>query len=224
MLTRIAIVSNPSAELDLIRMAMRNPLKFTVREFLSMDSCVHDLVSFPMEVLLMRVPFFDVKHVSMVLKARRRFHKASVVMMAREVNPMARISATVIQDFKLLQEPMEVQDLVSIIAKMRAGDDSINRMHPRVKRRDLVQIVDSHGQAHRASFIDFAQMGARIAISNTSLHSQGALKARESVQVHYSSSSGPGKIHRIAAKIIWSSGGLASGSSQTAGVRFIAAF
>ncbi len=186
-----------------------------------MESCVHELVTFPMEVLLMRVPFFDEKHVAMVTKARRRFHQASVIMMAKEINPVARLKSSSIEGFRLLQEPMEVQDLVSIIAKLRKGEAAIHRLHPRVRRRDLVQIIDSSGQAHRASFIDFAQMGARIAISNTS---SATFRARESVQIHYGSSSEPGKQHRIEAKVVWASGGLAMGSSHTAGVRFIAAY
>lgn len=189
-----------------------------------MESCIHELITFPMEVLILRVPFFEEKHIGMALRAQRRFHLASVIVMAREVNPAARSKAAALKNFKLLQEPMEVQDLVSIIPKLRSQDpalQSLPRLHPRARRRDLVQIIDSSGQAHRATFVDFAQMGARLAISNMS---SAKFRARESVQIHYGSSSEPGKVHRIEAKIVWSKGGLASGSSQTAGVRFIAAY
>ena len=225
MLSRIAIVSPPGSELEKIRAAFRNPMKFTVREFLSMDSVVHDLVSFPMEVLLMRVPAFEERHVVAAQKALRRFHQASVITMAKEINPSARLKATNLERFKLLQEPLEVGDLTALVEKMRRGDGSAHRLHPRARRDGNVQVIDARGLVHRATFLDFAQMGARLLVPSLQ-----KFEPRDSVQIIYGSMSEPGKHHRIEAKIVWSSfgGGLVDQfrgvKQQTAGVRFIASY
>ena len=200
-------------------------MKFTVREFLSMEACIHELVSFPMEILLMRVPFFEEKHVAMAVRAQRRFHNSSIVVMAKEVNPSARLKAVALKNFKLLQEPLEVSDLASIIEKLRKGDPSLHRLHPRARRQDPVQVIDKNGVTHKGHFIDFAQMGARLSVPSLK-----KFAARDSVQILYGSSSEPGKQHRIEAKIIWSICGLGlvdqfmGVKQQITGVRFIAAY
>lgn len=225
MLSRIAIVSPPGRELEQIHAAFRNPMKYTVREFLSMESVAHGLITFPMEILLMRVAAFEDRHVEMVQRARRRFHLASIIVMAKEVNPSSRLKAATLERFKLLQEPLECADLTSIAEKLLKGDGSAHRLHPRARRVDSVKIVDKRGLTHRGHFLDFAQMGARLSVP--SLHK---FEPRESVQIIYGSSSEPGKQHRIEAKIVWSSfaGGFADQfrgvKQQTAGIRFIASY
>lgn len=225
MLVRIALVSAPGADLERIRSAFRNPVRFTLREFLSMESVVHGLVSFPMDVLLMRLPTFNEKHLAVVQKALRRFQKASVVVLAKEVSPEARLQSTGLERFKLLQEPLEVQDLPLIIEKMSRGDQSPHRLHPRARREGLVQVIDRKGVVHRGQFLDFAQMGARLSVPSITKFSP-----RDSVQIVYGSTSEPGKFHKIEAKIVWSTfnGGFVDQfmgvKQQMAGVRFIAVY
>ncbi|MDX9731567.1 MAG: hypothetical protein RBT63_07335 [Bdellovibrionales bacterium] len=224
-LIRIAIVSPQGPDLEKIRSAFRNPVKFTVREFHSMEAVTHGLVSFPMEILIMRVPMFQDRHVVMAQKALRRFHAASVVVLAKDVEPSARMQASRLEKFKLLQEPLEISDLTAIAEKLRRGDSSAHRLHPRARRGESVQLIDQKGQVHKGQFLDFAQMGARLLIP--SLHK---LNPRESVQLVYGSTSEPGRQHRIEAKIVWSSfgGGIVDQfmgvKQQTAGIRFIAAY
>ncbi|CAN5641406.1 hypothetical protein BH10BDE1_BH10BDE1_11490 [soil metagenome] len=225
MLTRIAIVSAPGGDLEKIRSAFRSPMKFTVREFLSMEAVIHGLVTFPMEILVLRVGTFEEKHVDMVLRARRRFHEAAIVTLARDVHPSARLKATRLERFKLLQEPLEIGDLPAIAEKLLNNDPSAHRLHPRARRDGVVQIVDKRGLVHRGQFLDFAQMGARLLVPSLQ-----KFEARDSVQIVYGSMSEPGKQHRIEAKIVWSAfdGGLVDQfrgvKQQTAGVRFIASY
>lgn len=225
MLTRIAIVSKAGPELEKIRAAFRNPMKYTVREFLSMEAVLHDLISFPMEILLMRVPIFEERHVLITQKALRRFHTASIMTLAKDVHPTARMKAASLERFRLLQEPLEVGDLAALADKFRRGDGSALRLHPRARRDDMVQIIDSRGLVHRATFLDFAQMGARISVPSLQ-----RFEPRESVQIVYGSTSEPGRQHRIEAKIVWSNfdGGIVDQfrgvKQQTAGIRFIASY
>lgn len=225
MLVRIALVSAPGADLDKVRAAFRNPMRFTLREFLSMESVVHGLVSFPTDVLLMRIPRFTDRHLVMANKALRRFHKSLVLVLAREVDPSARVKSTGMERFKILQEPLEVADLPAIVEKMHRGEESKHRLHPRARREGMVQIIDQNGVVHRAQFLDFAQMGARLSVA-----SLNKFQPRDSVQIVYGSSAEPGKFHKVEAKIVWStfSGGFVDQfmgvKQQMAGIRFIAAY
>ncbi len=225
MLVRIALVSAPGAEVERVRSAFRNPMRFTVREFLSMESVIHGLVSFPMDVLLMRLPVFNEKHLLVAQKALRRFHQASVVVLAKDVSPAARLQSIGLARFKILQEPLEVQDLPLIIEKMSRGDQSAHRLHPRARREGSVQVIDRNGVIHRGQFMDFAQMGARLSVPSMTKFSP-----RDSVQIVYGSTAEPGKFHKIEAKIVWSTfnGGFVDQfmgvKQQMAGVRFIATY
>lgn len=188
-----------------------------------MESCIHDLITFPMEILILRVQHFDEKQIAMVIKVHRRFHSASVIVMAKEVNPTARAKAAKLPRLKLLEEPLEICDLVSVVDKLRKNDPSLHRLHPRARRQDAVQLIDSKGVVHCGHFIDFAQMGARLSVPSLQ-----KLGVEGSVQILYRSSSEPGKQHRIYAKIIWSKFGVGlvdqfmGVKHQLAGVRFIA--
>jgi hypothetical protein len=118
-----------------------------------------------------------------------------------------------------------VADLVAIIDKMQRGESSQHRLHPRARRDGGVQIIDRKGLVHRAHFLDYAQMGARL-----SLVGNGKLQPKDSVQIVYGSSAEPGKFHKVEAKIIWATetGGLVDqligNQQQMAGVRFIAKY
>lgn len=225
MLTRIAVVSSPGEDLEKIRASIRNPMKYTVREFLSMDAVLAGLASFPMEILLLRCAKFEDRHVEMAIRAGRRFPSAVVMALAKHVEPMARVKSMKLERFRLLQEPLEVSDLAAIIDKHRSGCASAQRLHPRARREQEVQVHDSKGRVHRGRFLDFAQMGARISVP-----SFYKLEPKESVQIVYNSSTDSGRLHRIESKVVWaeSSGGLVDQlmgvKQQTAGFRFIAAY
>lgn len=225
MLTRIAVVSSPGEDLEKVRQALRNPMKYTVREFLSMDAVVHGLVSFPMEILILRFSKFEDRHVEMALRAGRRFQTASILALVKSVDPMARLKSMKLERFRLLQEPLEVADLGAIIDKHRKGSSSAQRLHPRARREEDVQVIDREGRIHRGRFLDFAQMGARLSVP--SLY---RLEPKQSVQIVYKSSSQTGTQHRIEAKVVWSeaTGGLVDQfmgvKQQTAGIRFIASY
>lgn len=225
MLTRIALVSPPGPELESIRSILRNPMKYTVREFLSMSAVNQDLKSFPMEVLIMRYPSFEEKHVTVARTARDRFRNAELIFLSPNVVPAARAASGSIGRFRLLEEPAETQDLAAVVDKLVRGDSALSRLHPRAPREDRVQLIDQTGMIHRGQFLDFAQMGARVAFSSIA-----RLKAKESVQVVYTSSTDASKLNRIEAKIVWSNltGGFVDQfmgvKQQSVGLRFIASY
>ena len=224
MLSRIAVISPHSSDLEKVRTALRNPLRYTVREFLSMEAVVKELKQFPMDLMVMRYARFDERQVAAATAARRIFQRVGLVLMAKEIAPAARAKVGGIERLRLLDESLETTDLTSVVEKLLRGDGSAARLHPRVRRESSVQIVDANGLTHRAQFLDFAQMGARI-----SFQAIKTFKPRESVQVIYTSSQ-TGKVQRLEAKVIWSAlgGGLMEQfmgvKSQTAGLRFIASY
>lgn len=224
MLNRIAIISTSGSDLDRVRAAIRNPLRYTVREFLSMDAVARELSLFPMDLMVMRYARFDERQVASALAARRCFRDVGLVLMAKDILPEARAKVGGIERLRLLEEPFETSDLTAVIEKLLRGDGAAARLHTRVRREGSLQIVDANGLTYRAQFLDFAQMGARIAIQ-----AMAKFKPRDSVQVIYTSSQA-GQVQRLAAKVIWSSvdGGLIEQfmgvKQQTAGLRFIASY
>lgn len=225
MLSRIAIVSNQGFGLEAVHAALRNPLKFTVREFVTMDSVNQGLRQFPMDLLIVRLSRFERQHVQIAEAARRRFPRVGLVIMAKAVEPSARASVSGLARLRLLEEPVETVDLTAVVEKILKGESSSARLHPRIRRSDELKLVDSTGLVHRGRFLDFAQMGARI-----EFESLVRFKPRDSVQVAYVSSNGTEKSHRIEAKVVWSeiSGGfmeqIMGVKQQTVGLRFIAAY
>lgn len=228
-MTRIALVSRPGQDLEIVRAAFRNPVKFTVREFLSMEAVVQGLVSFPMHLLIMRVQSFEERHLQMLTKARRRFPSTAMITLAKEIPPALRPKIAAldrsISSFRVLEEPLEVGDLTALVEKLRRGEPSWHRLHPRARRGEPVQVVDKRGLIHRGHFLDFAQMGARLVVPSLQ-----KFEVKDSVQLIYNSASEPGRQHRIEAKVVWSSfdGGIVDQfmgvKQQTTGLRFIATY
>lgn len=191
-----------------------------------MESVMNELISFPADVLLLRLPVFTSRHLIMASKVIRKFHNARIFVLSREIDPSAKLKAQSLERFNLLQEPLEVADLPAIIEKQFKGENRVYRQHPRARRKGMVQIIDETGAVHRGQFLDFAQMGARLSLSCLE-----KLKPKSNVQIVYGSLSEPGKYHKVEAKIIWSAftGGLVDQfmggtKQQTAGIRFIAAY
>lgn len=224
MLSRIAIVSQHSSDLEKVRTAFRNPLRYTVREFLSMEVVAKELRSFSMDLMVMRYARFDERQVAAATAARRVFQNVGLVLLAKEIAPATRAKVGGIERLRLLDESLETTDLTSVVEKLVRGDGSAARLHPRVRRESNVQIIDASGLTHCAQFLDFAQMGARV-----SFQAIKTFKPRESVQVIYTSSQ-TGKVQRIEAKVIWSVIGsglmeqITGVKNQTAGLRFIACY
>lgn len=225
MFTNIAIVSQPGTELQAIRSYLRNPVKYTLREFLSLEDINKGLKNYPFDILLMRLNRFDSAQVSLVLKVRSRFPHVGLITISPDIQPPARFQTKDIIGHKLLHEPAELDDLPKVIDKIMRGDRAPSRMHPRVVRRGECELVDVERKTRlQARFIDFAQMGARL-----SLQTRNPLRANTYCQLHYRSTTEPSRIHKIESKIIWSEvssgmvGTIINGPEQTLGVRFIAA-
>lgn len=222
MLTRIAVVSVPGFEVERIRLAFKNPMRFTVREFLSMQAVVDSLATFAPQVLIFRIPAFEEKHIVALEKARRRFAGVSILAVTKAITPSVRAAAAS-SGHRLFEEPREVEDLSATVEKLQRGDHSSCRLHARTTRTGGVRLIDQRGLVFRGRFVDFAQMGARITIVGRSAEGD-ILRARDAVEIRYESTDSLGRIHRLAAKVVWSeSNSYWLGSSeQTLAVRFIA--
>lgn len=223
--TNIAVVAQPGLELQAIRSQLRNPVKYTVREFLSLEDINQGLRHYSFDILLMRLNRFDSAQVNTVLRVKARFPRIGLITVSPEISPPARFQVKDVSRHKLLLEPIELEDLTAVIDKMVRGEGAPTRLHPRVARSGECELVDVERKIRiPAKFIDFAQMGARISLSP-----REPLKANSYYQLHYRSTTEPSRIHKIESKIIWGQvsssmvGTIIKGPEQTLGVRFIAA-
>jgi hypothetical protein len=223
--TTVAIVSQKGPELNQIRNHLRNPARFTLREFHSLDQVNHGLTAYPFDVLLMRLNSFDVHHVTMIKKVQLRFPNIGLITVSPLIQPVARYEVKGVPRHKLLLEPMELEDLPNVVEKLARGDQSASRLHSRVMRKGECELVDADtGERTKAQFMDFAQMGAR-------LHVQPRIpfKRNARIQLHYRSTSEPSRIHKIQSNIVWAEmasgmmGTIIHGPQQTVGLRFVAA-
>jgi hypothetical protein len=222
--TRVAIVAQDEPELQSIRNQLRNPVRFSVKEFLTLDDVNEGLASFPSEVLVMRVSSFETKQVPMLMKVRMRFPNKGLITVAPYIDPSARYQVREMPKHKLIHEPTEIADLAQIIDLLAKGETTQHRMHARVKRDGEAELVDvKRGIKHRARFMDFAQMGARMLVNVTE-----PIRANSRIQLHYRSTTEPGRIHKIESQVVWeqfTSGivdTLVHGPQQMLGLRFIA--
>jgi hypothetical protein len=222
--TRIAIVAQAGPELEAIRQQFRNPMRYTMKEFLNSGD-LSGLGDFKFDVLLMRLNQFGSSNVPMLMRARARFPEASLVTISPKIDPATRFQVRDIIKHKLILEPTETADLVNVVDKLARGDVSSLRMHPRTKREDEAEVTDSKtGQKFKAKFLDFAQMGARLKIA-----AKKPLQPNARVQLSYQSTTDPNKVHRIESQVIWQyvANGIVDtvfGNSEiVVGVRFIAA-
>ncbi len=225
MFTSIAIVSQPGLEVDEIREQLRNPVRFKVREFFSLDEVNQGLKQFPFDILLMRVKVFTPQHVQMISRVRAAFPSAGLITMSPEIDPSAKYQTKTIQRHKLLHEALELNDLQLIVEKLAKGETSAARLHPRVRREGECELFDAEkGTRFKARFLDFAQMGARLLVNPKT-----PLKKNMRLQLHYRSTSEPTRIHRIESSIVWAEinsgmvGTIVNGPQQVIGMRFIAA-
>lgn len=226
MLTRIALVSQPDRDLDWIRAEFRNPVRYTYREFLSMHEVLHGLIDFPMDLLLLRLPQFREAHLPMLHRLRTKFQKVSVIVLVSDAEPRARAMLTGLERMSFLAEPEERKDLSAMIERWQKGLVVGLRQHARVKRDGEVILTDRVGNPYRARFLDFAQMGARVAVD-----SLRAFDHREPLKVDYlSTQSEAGRRQVLEARVVWSkdSAGFVDSfrgvRSRTLGLRFVAQY
>lgn len=224
MFTNIAVVAQAGMELQHIRSKLRNPVKYTVREFLTLDDVNHGLKNFPFDILLLRIPMFDAPQVNIVLKSRLHFPSVGLITISPDIRPSARYQVREVAKHKLLLEPMEVEDLAQVVEKLARGEAAPTRMHPRVHRNGECELVDpDKGSRLKCKFVDFAQMGARLL-----LQPRVPLRKNARYQLHYRSSSEPNHVHRIETSIVWAEiqsgmvGTIMRGPQQMVGLRFLA--
>lgn len=221
---RIALISQPGTDLRSIHHQFRNPARFVLREYHSLAEIDQHLRSFPFEILIIRVPVFVSSHVQMLVKVRGCFPEAGLITCSPDIDPSARFHVRQIQGHKLIQEPLETSDIERVVEKFIRGEKTALRLHPRTPRRDEVEVVDSGGDRAKARFLDFAQMGARVLVQTRQL-----MPKNTRVQLHYRSTSEPGRVHRIESVVVWEdvTGGmidfLIRGPQRIVGLRFIAA-
>jgi hypothetical protein len=222
--TNIAIVAQKSSEVQTLRGHLRNPMRHTVREFLSIDEVKQGLGSFPFDVLIMRLDSFERQHVKMIQKARACFHYASLITVSSFIDPTARFEVKEIPRHRLLLEPMELEDLSKVIEKFMRKEPSAARLHPRVLRDGACELVNpERGERIAAKFVDFAQMGTRVLVNP-----RVPLKRNGRYELHYRSTTEPNHMHKIATNVIWAEissgmmGTIMRGPQQLVGLRFIA--
>lgn len=229
MLTRIALIAAPELGLDVIRRELANPLKYTLREFLSMEEVNTGLASFSAEVLLARFRRFGPEQLRSVQKMRSLFPDTGLVTLVRETDGAAVFASREIPHHKMINENSELPDLARVVEKLRRHEWSGVRLHPRVARRGDAEILVMNPQSAtavakwRAKFVDFAQMGARLVLEENPGRSRLEQGCR--VQLHYRSSSEPTKMHRIETKVVWEKEvkGWISSQERMVALRFIAA-
>jgi hypothetical protein len=221
-LAKVALISESDPGLEATRQHLRESATLQIHEFLTLDETRRKLGAFNFEIILLRLSNFKSSHVQMLAKVRAHFPKVGLVSLAHEIDPMARFQARNIPGHKLIQEEHELSDLRNVIDKLRRGEVSALRQHARAQRQGEAEILDGHGKVIRAKFVDFAQMGARLV-----LRSREILQKDMRIQLHYQSSTQPGRIHRIEAVVIWNEmsrgvvDAIVSGPMQTVGLRFI---
>lgn len=221
----IAPVEPESQELAAIRSRLKNPLRYRVREFLTMAAINEGLGSFPFDVLILWLPKFRLESVALVKKLRLYFPSSSVVIVSPEIDPGARFQIRQTGRLKIISEETELNDLQKVVEVLVAGSAGPIRLHPRVPREGLCKLVDATtGEVISSEFVDFAQMGAQLV-----LNPRVPLRKGARIQVHYPSMSEPGRTNRIESVVVWTQmksgmvGTLMNGPTQAIGIRFIAA-
>ncbi len=208
---------------------LANPVRFLVREFRSLEDVRAGLGAYPFDVLVLRFPVFEAPQVSSLLKLRQIFPSAAIVSVCPQINPSARYQIRDLIRHKLLQEGSELHDLPRVIEKFARGESAATRMHPRVRRDGDCELVDpASGMRLRGRFVDFAQMGARVAV-----HSGRMIRRNARLELHYWSAVELGRLQKIESKVVWTEdcrnglGGwietILHGPMQEVGLRFIAA-
>ncbi len=225
MFTNIAILASQLSETQLIRSYFRNPVRYSVREFLSLADINSGLKSYPFDVLIMHLPSFELRNVAMIKKVRVYFPFAGLITVSPNIDPSVRFELKDIERHRLLLEPMELEDIALIAEKFVRRETSAARLHPRVTRTGDCELVNvERGERIQAKFLDFAQMGTRVLVTP-----KVPLKRNAKYELHYRSTTEPSRIHRIASNVMWAEissgmmGTIMHGPEQQVGLRFIAA-
>ena len=232
MLTKLALIGPPGLCQRHLRSALSRPLLYNVREFQSLSDVQHGLAKFPFDVLITRLPTFEMCHVATIQKLQSAFPKAGLVTMSRSIDANARFAVRSIVKHALVDEELEFSDLDQLIIKVQKAHErsvSTARLHVRAKRDDTAVLITTDDVYqedffHEMKFVDFARMGAKLEV-----HSAGDLKLqpKSRVELRYQSSEDRKKIHRLEARVVWikktgSFGSMLAGPKTTVGLRFIA--
>lgn len=229
MLTRVALIAPPGLSQQRVRKHLSRPLAYVVREFQSMGEVQEGLQRFPFEVLIARLPNFQMMHVQTIEKLAQLFPQASLITVSPKIESQARYAIRGLKRHSLVDEELELGDLDNIIEKAaKPWDRSVARMHPRAKRQDEALLVTTdemydEDTFHDARFIDFARMGARLTVSPSP---KLQLVPKSRVEIRYRSTEDLSKVHRLEARVVWikKTQSMLSGSKIQMGLRFVAEF
>ena len=111
MLTRIALVAPSGHAQKKVRALLSRPLAYLVREFQNMDEVQAGLGQFNFQVLIARVPQFEVAHVPMIAKLRLAYPQAGLITLSPSIDPQARFQLRNTTRHTLLDEELEIEDL-----------------------------------------------------------------------------------------------------------------
>jgi hypothetical protein len=230
MLTRLALIAPPGLSQQKLRTALSRPLSYVVREFQSLEETRVGLAQFPFEVLIARLPQFELSHVPTIEKLAQMFPHAGLITISPKIDAQARYCIRNIKRHSVIDEELEMCDLDRIITKAaKPWEKGVARMHPRAKRNDTAVLVSKDEMYdedffHDARFLDFARMGARLQIP-PKLAEKLHPKAR--IELRYRSSEDISKVHRLEARVVWVKKtnpleSVLAGSKFMVGLRFVA--
>lgn len=230
MLTRVAFVAPPGQSQQKLRTHLSRPLSYIVRDFQSLEDVQQGLARFPFEVLVTRLPTFELMHVSTIERLSALFPKVGLITISPRIDAHARFAIRALTRHSLVDEQLELGDLERIISKAADPlDHRVARMHARAKRQDDVVLVTNDEMYdedffHNARFLDFARMGARLVVSPSA---ELKLSIKSRVELRYRSSEDLQHVHRLEARVVWMKKtspleSLLAGSKMTLGLRFVA--
>lgn len=227
MLIRIALVAPLGEAQQRLRARLSQPLSYVVREFQSLDEVQSGLAQFSFQILVVRLPTFQVGHQLMVTKLRSCYPTASLVTISPSIAPQARYAVKGLANHALLDEELELGDLDDVIHKLCKPTLNLEfaRLHPRVRRDGVAFLVvrTGHGDIRLpAKFVDFARMGAKLKLEGEIPHELFLPKAK--VELHYRSSEDAERVHRLESRVAWASrtDALFKKTKAEIGLRFVA--
>ena len=230
MLTRLALIAPPGLSQQKLRTALSRPLAYSVREFQSLEETRAGLSQFPFEVLIARLPQFELSHVPTIEKLASLFPHAGLVTISPKIDAQARFCVRNLKRHSVIDEELELCDLDRIIAKAaKPWETGVARMHPRAKRNDTAVLVSTDEMYdedffHDARFLDFARMGARLQIPKRLAEK---IRSKSRLELRYRSTEDLSKVHRLETRVVWVRKtnpleSVLAGSKWSVGLRFIA--
>lgn len=206
MLTRIALVAPSGHAQKKVRALLSRPLAYLVREFQNMDEVQVGLGQFNFQVLIARVPQFELAHIPMIAKLRQAYPNAGLITLSPSIDPQARFQLRTVSRHTLLDEELEIDDLYRMIKRSVDVKNLVApRLHPRTKREGHAVVVlrneDDTEIQIKAKFLDFARMGARVLLEAEDLELN--LKPKSRLELRYRSSEDGERVHRIESRVVW---------------------